>query len=101
MNRGQGGDSPGGGTAQLGRSLTSMTVGEIKQLQATGGVNAVGRYQFIKGTLIEAAEAAGITDDMPFNEAVQDRMFLSILTAMALMDLGNSGGFSKVESIYV
>ena len=32
------------------------------------------RYQFIQGTLIEAAEAAGITDDMPFNEAVQDRM---------------------------
>ena len=75
MNRGKGGDSPGGGTRQLGRDLRTMTVGEIKQLQATGGVNAVGRYQFIKGTLIEAADAAGITDDMLFNEAVQDRMF--------------------------
>ena len=75
MNRGVGGDSPGGGTRQLGRPLTDMTVGEIKELQASGGVNAVGRYQFIAGTLIEAADAAGITDDMPFNEAVQDRMF--------------------------
>ena len=74
INRGQGGDTPGGATARYGKPLTQMTLGEVKQLQATE-LNAVGRYQFIEGTLREAAADAGITDDMLFNEAVQDRIF--------------------------
>ena len=75
INRGTGGDSPGGGTRYFGRALTDMTLGEIKQLQSSGQLFAAGRYQFIPDTLVEAAKAAGITDDMPFNEAVQDRIF--------------------------
>jgi hypothetical protein len=75
MNRGKGGDSPGGATNQLGKDLRDMTVGELKERQARGELFAAGRYQFVPKTLIEAAERAGITDDMPFNEAVQDRMF--------------------------
>ncbi len=74
INRGQGGDTPGGATARYGRPLTQMTLGEVKQLQATE-LNAVGKYQFIESTLREAAADAGITDDMQFNEAVQDRIF--------------------------
>ena len=89
MNRGTGGDSPGGGTRNFGRALTDTTLGEIKQLQSSGQLFAAGRYQFIPDTLIEASEAAGITDDMPFNEAVQDRIFFVHL-AMVLMDHGNS-----------
>ena len=74
INRGQAGDTPGGATARYGKPLTQMTVGEVKQLQATE-LNAVGKYQFIASTLREAAADAGITDDMLFNEAVQDRIF--------------------------
>lgn len=74
INRGRGGDTPGGATARYGRPLTSMTLGEVKQLQAQE-LNAVGKYQFIESTLAEAAIDAGVTDDMLFNEAVQDRIF--------------------------
>ena len=74
INRGQGGDTPGGATARYGKPLTQMTLGEVKQLQATE-LNAVGKYQFIASTLLEAAANAGISDDMLFNEAVQDRIF--------------------------
>ena len=74
INRGQGGDTPGGATKRYGKPLTQMTLGEVKRLQSTE-LNAVGKYQFIEGTLREAAAEAGITDDMVFNEAVQDRIF--------------------------
>ena len=80
INAGKGGDRPGGATRHLGRPLTSMTLGEVKRYQRLPvgdpqGIFAVGKYQFIPDTLEEAAAAAGITDDMPFNEAVQDRIF--------------------------
>lgn len=74
INRGRGGDTPGGARGRYGKPLTQMTLGEVKRLQAQE-LNAVGKYQFIEGTLREAAADAGITDDMLFNEAVQDRIF--------------------------
>lgn len=74
INRGSGGDTPGGATKRYGKPLTQMTLGEVKQLQATE-LNAVGKYQFIETTLRDAAADAGISDDMLFNEAVQDRIF--------------------------
>ena len=80
VNRGTGGDTPGGMKALIGRSLTQMTLGEVKSYQNLPkgdpkGLLAVGKYQFIPETLAAAAEEAGITDDMIFNEAVQDRIF--------------------------
>ena len=74
INRGTGGDTPGGAAKRYGKPLTQMTLGEVKQLQAKE-LNAVGRYQFIESTLREAAADAGISDDMLFSEAVQDRIF--------------------------
>ena len=74
INRGNPGDTPGGATARYGKPLTQMTVGQVKQLQAKE-LNAVGKYQFIEKTLRQAAVDAGVTDDMLFNEAVQDRIF--------------------------
>ena len=74
INRGTGGDTPGGATKRYGKPLTQMTLGEVKALQAQE-LSAVGKYQFIEATLREAAAEAGITDDMLFNEAVQDRIF--------------------------
>ena len=74
INRGKGGDTPGGATKRYGKPLTQMTLGEVKALQSQE-LNAVGKYQFIETTLAEAANRAGVTDDMLFNEAVQDRIF--------------------------
>ena len=80
INAGTGGDRPGGATRWLGRPLTSMTVGEVKYYQNLpndhpDGILAAGKYQFIPGTLEIATKEAGITDDMLFSEAVQDRIF--------------------------
>lgn len=74
-----------------GKSLTDMTVGEIKALQyddgsmsnsqwiKAGKLHATGRYQFIGNTLPGVAARAGITDDMKFNKDVQDRMALQLM----------------------
>lgn len=80
INRGSGGDTPGGATKFLGKPLTQMTLGEVKQYQRLPmgdpkGIFAVGKYQFIPDTLEIAAKEAGVSDDMLFSEAVQDRIF--------------------------
>ncbi len=92
INRGQGGDTPGGATARYGRPLTQMTLGEVKALQAQE-LNAVGKYQFIETTLAEAAEIAGVSDDMLFNEAVQDRIFF--------VHLDNNGLYGPWEQWWI
>ena len=74
-----------------GRSLTDMTIGEIKQLQyddksmsmdqwnASGKLHAVGRYQFIGNTLPGVAARAGFGDDVKFTKAVQDKMAIQLI----------------------
>jgi hypothetical protein len=74
-----------------GRSLTDMTIAEIKQLQYddksmtkkewidSGKLHAVGRYQFIGNTLPEVAQKAGIPDNAKFTPDVQDRMAIQLI----------------------
>jgi len=74
-----------------GRSLTDMTIGEIKKLQyddgsmsmsqwiSAGKLHAVGRYQFIGNTLPGVARRAGIPDSAKFNSNVQDLMALQLM----------------------
>lgn len=74
-----------------GRSLTDMTLSEIKQLQYddksmskeewinAGKLHAVGRYQFIGNTLPGVAERAGIPDNAKFSPQVQDIMALQLI----------------------
>ena len=74
-----------------GRSLTDMTLSEIKQLQYddksmskqewinAGKLHAVGRYQFIGNTLPGVAERAGIPDNAKFTPQVQDIMALQLM----------------------
>lgn len=74
-----------------GRSLTDLTIGEIKQLQyddrtmsdsqwiAAGKLHAVGRYQFIGNTLGGVAQRAGIPDTAKFGPGVQDLMALQLM----------------------
>lgn len=73
-----------------GRSLTDMTLGEIYHKQNTeerglsmdehirsGGLHAVGRYQFIGPTLQEEARRMGLSPDTKFTPEVQDSIWLS------------------------
>jgi len=73
-----------------GSSLTNLTLGEIYHKQNTkdrglsmqehldsGGLHAVGRYQFIGSTLQDEARRMGLSDDTKFTPEVQDNIFLS------------------------
>jgi hypothetical protein len=74
-----------------GRSLTDLTIAEIKKLQyddrtmsdsqwiAAGKLHAVGRYQFIGNTLGGVAARAGIPDTAKFSAGVQDLMALQLM----------------------
>ena len=91
-----------GGTKVLGKSgshkdvfgtpLTSMTLGQIFDKQntkqqglsldehfKTGGLHAVGRYQFIGSTLQDEVSRMGLSKDTKFTPEVQDKIFLSHL----------------------
>jgi len=75
INRGEAGDTPDGYPG-----LSNMTIREVMNLQAQG-YNAVGRYQFIRGTLAETVRDAGINPDTTrFTPAVQDQLFTTRLT---------------------
>ena len=76
--------------ATFGRSLTDMTLGEIFKKQNTkaqgmsleehfksGGLHAVGRYQFIGDTLQDEVSRMGLSHDTKFTPEVQDQIFLS------------------------
>ena len=73
-----------------GSSLTDMTLGEIFNKQNTkqrglsmdehissGGLHAVGRYQFIGPTLQDEAKRMGLSPDTKFTPQVQDNIFLN------------------------
>ena len=74
----------------FGRSLTDMTLGEIFHKQNTkqrglslddhfksGGLHAVGRYQFIGSTLQDEVSRMGLSHDTKFTPEVQDQIFFS------------------------
>ena len=70
-----------GPTSTAGKmDITSKTIAEMEQMQEEGKVSAVGAYQFIKGTLKQAREMAGIESDAIMTPAVQDRLFWAMLT---------------------
>lgn len=75
-----------------GRDLTTLTIGEIMDLQADPGrkmsnqewvkqgkLHAVGRYQFIGSTLRGLVQRLGIPRTAKFTPELQDRLFLSLL----------------------
>ena len=74
----------------FGRSLTDMTLGEIFHKQNTksrglsmdehiksGGLHAVGRYQFIGSTLQDEVARMGLSSDTKFTPQVQDQIWLN------------------------
>lgn len=62
--------------------LQNMTIKDVMRHQAKGDFNAAGKYQIIKGTLSEAVQAMGISENEKFNEATQDRIFREFLVGM-------------------
>lgn len=65
-------------------NLTDMTLDEVFQYQSKMIANghastAVGKYQFIKATLKEAASAIGIDGSTKFSPEVQDRLAMYLL----------------------
>ena len=80
MNNGQAGDRPGGAKKWLGKNLTDMTIGEVKDFQNNQKTLwAAGRYQIIPGTLPTAQKGAGLSDNDKFDEANQDLMGIALL----------------------
>lgn len=79
VNRGRAGDTPGGAKVIFGKNLTDMTVGEILRAQAGGKrvrkVFAVGKFQFIPGTLKSAVNYTKVPLNAKFDLATQNRLF--------------------------
>lgn len=55
--------------------LTSMTIGQVEQLQSRGRVFAVGAYQFTPGVLSRARRDAGLSPSDPMTPENQTRLF--------------------------
>ena len=102
---------------EFGKSLTSMTLGEVLQRQSgyddysitdqqwrnDGGLHAVGRYQFIGPTLKDEVTRMGLSMDTPFNEATQDAIFLSHAKRIGNISpwIGPSDKYGSEETAYL
>ena len=95
-----------------GSSLTDMTLGQIYHKQNTkdrglsmdehissGGLHAVGRYQFIGSTLQDEARRMGLSDDTKFTPEVQDNIFLSHIKRIGNISpwVGPSNNYSSSQ----
>lgn len=90
-NRGTAGDTPEGV-----KGLSNMTLRQVMNLQRQG-YNAVGRYQFIRGTLEETIRDAGLNPDTTkFTPQVQDQLFVTRLTQSRVR--ARLGAFLRGES---
>ena len=96
----------------FGRSLTDMTLGEIFKKQNTkqqgmsfqehldsGGLHAVGRYQFIGSTLQDEVSRLGLSHDTKFTPQVQDQIWLSHVKRVGDISpwVGPSNNYSASE----
>jgi murein DD-endopeptidase MepM/ murein hydrolase activator NlpD len=90
MNNGNSGDRPGGSKKWLGKNLTDMTIGEVKQHQnIKKDLWAAGRYQIIPVSLPTAQSAAGLKDSDMFDKNNQD------LLGIGLLKVQGPGAWSK------
>ena len=95
-----------------GKSLTDMTLGEIFYKQNTkqrglsmdehiksGGLHAVGRYQFIGSTLQDEAKRMGLSPDTKFTPQVQDAIWLNHIKRVGNISpwVGPSNNYSSSQ----
>jgi len=71
-NRGTAGDTP---RSQQSIDIQNLTVGQVMQLQRQGQLFAVGKYQFIPGTLAEAVRSTGVDLEQKFDSSTQEQLF--------------------------
>lgn len=69
--------------------LTNMTLGQVFNLQSTminrgSPSTAVGKYQFINGTLRSVAQKMGVGPDEPFTPELQDKLAIGLLQGRGL-----------------
>ena len=69
----------GTGSANFGRPLTQMTVGEVLANGRAGNIHAAGRYQFISSTLQGLVDRGKARTGELFNEATQDKLAVALL----------------------
>ena len=77
-NRGKAGDTP---KSKRTIDIQNLTVGEVMQLQSQGKLLAVGKYQFIPGTLSEAVQYTGVDPGQKFDAATQEQLFPYLISA--------------------
>lgn len=72
------------------QNLNNMTIAEVRQLQSgmrqepTFPSSAIGRYQFVQGTLNRLLDKLSIPDTAVFNNALQDRLALELMRERGL-----------------
>lgn len=79
VNRGYAGDTPGGMEQLFGKPCQDFSVQQVLNLQNSGHIYAVGRYQFIPSTLRYAVQASGVDLEASFGEETQDQLLLALL----------------------
>ena len=80
MNNGKAGDRPGGSKKWIGKNLTDMTIGEVKNYQNNKQTLwAAGRYQIVPGSLPSAQSAARLKDSDMFDNNNQDLLAIGLL----------------------
>jgi len=84
VNRGEKGGNKSGK-----EDLQNMTVRDVMKRQQKGDFNAVGKYQYIKGTLAEAVKFLGIDVTKKFDAEMQDRIFREYILAHKRKALGD------------
>lgn len=102
MNNGKAGDRPGGSKKWLGKNLTDMTIGEIKQHQNTRkDLWAAGKYQFVPNTLPGVADSAGLKDKDLFDKNNQDLMAIILVQQRGIQPwtVGGSSYSAKERAI--
>lgn len=102
MNNGKAGDRPGGSKKWLGKNLTDMTIGEIKQHQNTRkDLWAAGKYQFVPNTLPGVAASAGLKDKDLFDKNNQDLMAITLVQQRGIQPwtVGGSSYSAKEREI--
>jgi hypothetical protein len=93
-----------------GKKLSEMTLSEIKKYQSISDPNnpdrlfAVGKFQMIPDTLLEAQKALGISDDAVFDEATQTQLGEYLFTGKAntrkTIDYLRGGESSLEDAMY-
>lgn len=83
VNTGKAGDTKYGGDKYNnlfgGRDLSELTLQEVLDMQAADKLFAVGRYQFIPGTLSSAVKHTAVDTSALFNEETQNQLAVDYL----------------------